>query len=349
MAASLLPNGEQQFIDGNGVPYAGGFVYFYIPSTSTLKNTWQDAAEMILNTNPVVLDGAGRAIIYGDGVYRQVLQDSLGNTIWDQETTGLSNDSITLPENGGTGIANDDASTITINGAFPLDLTLTAATAVTLPTSGTLATLSGTETLDNKTLTDTSSIAIGTSAASPYPLKIVSATGAQAYFGSTGSNNVQVILDTVNTGQEIDITFDSAGVQRWSLVKDTGDSFLLYDRVSGVAFIEAIAGGGGSLVLNSGTGLVSVAGTYNQAASYYKTFGNMIEQAGEVSLAGGGSGNITFPLAFPTTFVSAALTIVASTGSPTSSIWITGISNSGVTMHNGNGAAISVCWMARGF
>jgi microcystin-dependent protein len=85
--ASLLPNGEQQFSDANGVPYARGKVYFYIPNTSTLKNTWQDPLQVTPNTNPVTLDSAGRAIIYGSGQYRQVLQDSLGNTIWDQLTS----------------------------------------------------------------------------------------------------------------------------------------------------------------------------------------------------------------------------------------------------------------------
>ena len=46
------------------------------------------------------------------------------------------------PTMGGTGIANNDAETLTIGGAgtFPLTLTLTASTDVTLPTSGTLAT-----------------------------------------------------------------------------------------------------------------------------------------------------------------------------------------------------------------
>jgi len=84
--ATLLPNAKQQFVDANGTPLAGGKVFFYIPNTSTLKNTWQDAGESILNTNPVILDGLGTAIIYGDGQYRQVLQDSAGNTLWDQLT-----------------------------------------------------------------------------------------------------------------------------------------------------------------------------------------------------------------------------------------------------------------------
>lgn len=82
--ARLLPNGEQTFLDNNGVPLASGTVAFYIPVTLTFKDTWQDAAKVTLNTNPVNLDAAGRAIIYGTGQYRQQVFDHLGNQIWDQ-------------------------------------------------------------------------------------------------------------------------------------------------------------------------------------------------------------------------------------------------------------------------
>jgi hypothetical protein len=86
MTATLLPNAKQQFLDGNGKPLAGGSVYFYIPNTSTFKSTWQDPAQTILNTNPVILDAAGEAIVWGSGVYRQVVYDVDGNLIWDQIT-----------------------------------------------------------------------------------------------------------------------------------------------------------------------------------------------------------------------------------------------------------------------
>lgn len=58
-----------------------------------------------------------------------------------------------LPSLGGTGVANADTETITINGGFSLAVTLTGNTGITAPTTGTLATLAGAEVLSNKTLT----------------------------------------------------------------------------------------------------------------------------------------------------------------------------------------------------
>ncbi|ARU23741.1 hypothetical protein RSSE_c3360 [Ralstonia solanacearum] len=86
MTAALLPNAKAQFIDSTGKPLVGGKVYFYIPNTSTLKDTYQDSAQTILNTNPVVLDANGQAVIWGSGTYRQVVYDQNGNLIWDQIT-----------------------------------------------------------------------------------------------------------------------------------------------------------------------------------------------------------------------------------------------------------------------
>lgn len=65
---------------------AGGTATFYVPGTQTFKQTWQNSGQTILNTNPVNLDQNGCALIYGEGVYRSILKDSLGNTIFDQLT-----------------------------------------------------------------------------------------------------------------------------------------------------------------------------------------------------------------------------------------------------------------------
>ena len=88
--ANILPPARTTFSNANGVPLAGGQIYFYIPNSSTFKNTWQDAGEVNLNTNPVVLDGAGSALIYGVGQYRQVVYDNLGNLIWDGITANAA-------------------------------------------------------------------------------------------------------------------------------------------------------------------------------------------------------------------------------------------------------------------
>lgn len=77
---------------------AGGTVAFYIPNTSTFKQTWFNSDQALIhqNTNPVTLDANGCAIIYGSGFYRQVLKDSLGNTVWDQLTADTSSSNSTF-------------------------------------------------------------------------------------------------------------------------------------------------------------------------------------------------------------------------------------------------------------
>lgn len=83
--AQLLAPGMQQFSDANGVPYVGGQVFMYVPPVSTtFKTTWIDRDEIVANLNPVVLDASGRAVIFGNGQYRQLFKDQFGNTVWDK-------------------------------------------------------------------------------------------------------------------------------------------------------------------------------------------------------------------------------------------------------------------------
>lgn len=270
------------------------------------------------------------------------------------------------PSFGGTG--KNNPGTIMVGGNFELDgafttaITITGNTAVTLPTSGTLSTLSGAEALSDKTITssliDSTPIGDTTPAAgafsflasgtpvSSYQLDVRQAGDLQAYFGSTGSNNTQIILDAANSGQEVDLTFLSAGFSKWSLLKDTSNNFLLYDRVNGVAFINAIPGG--NLVLNSGSGVVSVNNIFSAAANgYAKEMGGIFHQWGSVTAPNGATG-VSFPTGFPSGIFQVVVSIDAGSGSPTSSVWTSGISQSGFTVHNGNGATVTVRWMAVG-
>lgn len=90
MPAVPLPNGQSVFLDSNGAPLVGASVYHYVPATTTFKTTWQDPGETEANTNPIILDAAGRATIWGDGTYRQKVVDQFGNLVWDQLTSGLT-------------------------------------------------------------------------------------------------------------------------------------------------------------------------------------------------------------------------------------------------------------------
>lgn len=97
-AASLLPNGEQTFVDQNGKPLAAGCVYFYVPGTATPKDTYANPEGTAANTNPVNLDLAGRAVIYGVGTYRQVVVKApclpSGEQVWDQLTADPSSSAV---------------------------------------------------------------------------------------------------------------------------------------------------------------------------------------------------------------------------------------------------------------
>jgi len=128
-----LPDGKVQLFNASGEPLAGGYVYHYIPGTSTPKDTYQDINATILNANPVILDVAGRAVIFGTGSYRQVATDSLGNQQWDQVTQVA-----TLALLGGVAKAGDTmtgtliAPAVSVTGAQTLSIAPTANPITTL-------------------------------------------------------------------------------------------------------------------------------------------------------------------------------------------------------------------------
>jgi hypothetical protein len=86
---ALLPPPVLQFCDANGAPYAGGTIATYVPGTTTPVTTWSEITGSVANTNPIVLDAAGRCTIYASGVVRLILSDALGNLIWDQPSSTL--------------------------------------------------------------------------------------------------------------------------------------------------------------------------------------------------------------------------------------------------------------------
>jgi hypothetical protein len=110
----IAPTGKWTGWDNDGNPAIGGLLYTYTAGTTTNLATYTDVALSVPNTNPVVLDSAGRATIYLTplAAYKFVLKNALGTTLWTQDniTVAAVSDAVTRII-AGTGI------TITSTGA----------------------------------------------------------------------------------------------------------------------------------------------------------------------------------------------------------------------------------------
>lgn len=94
---SLAPYEQRQYFDDNGDPLAGGLIETYASGTSTPAVTYRNATGTT-NTNPIVLDAAGRCIIYLDALsYKFILKNSagvvVGNTMDPIQSIGLAGSS----------------------------------------------------------------------------------------------------------------------------------------------------------------------------------------------------------------------------------------------------------------
>ena len=73
----------QQFYDDNGNPLSGGKIFTYTAGTLTPRATYTDQGGLTANSNPVILDSAGRADIWLDNsaAYKFIVKTSTDTTI----------------------------------------------------------------------------------------------------------------------------------------------------------------------------------------------------------------------------------------------------------------------------
>ena len=82
---SSVAGAASQFLDDSGVPLSGGFIYTYLAGTTTPAATYTSSSGATPNTNPIVLDAAGRppAEIWMTSTlsYKFIIKTSTGVTI----------------------------------------------------------------------------------------------------------------------------------------------------------------------------------------------------------------------------------------------------------------------------
>lgn len=87
-----MPTPEIQYLDMNGAPLAGSKLCTYAAGTSTPLATYTDSTAGTPNTNPIILDSAGRASVWvAAKLYKFVLRTggdgtcSTGSIVWTQD------------------------------------------------------------------------------------------------------------------------------------------------------------------------------------------------------------------------------------------------------------------------
>ena len=146
------------------------------------------------------------------------------------------------PANGGTGIANNAAMTVTGSGNFAYTRTLTGTTNVTFPTTGTLATLAGTETFTNKTITGTKET-------------VFTITDAAAFEINPANGGIQTI--TLGANRTPAATNFTAG-QSVTLMIDDGSAYAITWTTINPTFVGASATGSAPTLATSGYNIIEM-------------------------------------------------------------------------------------------
>lgn len=196
-------------------------------------------------------------------------------------TAGTWNGSVISGTYGGTGV-NNSGKTITLggnlttSGSFNITLTALGTTSVTLPSSGTIATVSGVETLENKTLTapkianggfiadanGNEQITFTTAASAVNHLRVINAaTGNMPAIISDGADtNIGLVINTKGTGTLMLDTGTGAGDVH---IKSGTGSFAIFDTNSShaVRFVLGNKTANTNLTIPTAGDVTLVAGT----------------------------------------------------------------------------------------
>lgn len=212
---SPLAGAGWQFFDNSGVPLNGGLLYTYAAGTTTPQTTYTDSTGATPNTNPIVLDSAGRVageVWLTSGInYKFVLKTSDGVTIWTNDNiAGVPASSNTSLRINGTTSGYVDLVTVPVAGANTI--TFPAATGTVLLNPNTAFT--GTSTFEYivatydisaRTINASGSMTVGSmlygSGTGQFKLPVgTTAQRAGAFNGNGSISGTTLSISTVSTG-----------------------------------------------------------------------------------------------------------------------------------------------------
>ena len=124
-----------------------------IPFAAGISSTLVTDSSSVSTGSIITAGGMGIAKALYVGTTANIAGLTASKPVFTDASKGLVSTGTLGADQGGTGVANNVAMTVTGSGNFAYTRTLTGVTNVTFPTTGTLATLAGTETLIGKTLT----------------------------------------------------------------------------------------------------------------------------------------------------------------------------------------------------
>ena len=261
---SPLAGAGWQFFDDNGDPLTGGLLYTYAAGTTTPLASYTDSTGATANTNPIVLDSAGRVAgevwLTTGSNYKFVLQTSAGVTIWTNDNiAGVPASSITSLRINGSTSGYVDLVTVPVAGANTITFPAATGTVLLDPNTAftgtsTFETISATKDISGRTLNASGSITVG------------------SYLYGSGTGQFKIPEGT---------TAERAG-SFTGIGSITGTTLALSSVASGAAYVGATITGAG---VTAGTRITAFvtgtggAGTYTVSASQTVASTTITDQA----------------------------------------------------------------------
>lgn len=212
---SPLAGAGWQFFDDSGVPLAGGKLYTYAAGSTTPLATYTSNTGLVANTNPIVLDAAGRTPsevwLTINLNYKFILKTSTDTTIWTaDDIAGVPSSTNTSLRINGTTSGYVDLTTVPIAGAQTIVFPAASGTVLLDPNTNftgttTFETISASGDISGRNITASASMSIGDMlyGSGTGQFKIPAGTTAQragAFNGNGSISGTTLSIASVSTG-----------------------------------------------------------------------------------------------------------------------------------------------------